>query len=168
MPIQSTQPESLRQRRKNQHFHLDCLWATPYYTLATFSVYHGIFLSLYASAHHPHLTWATGEWMISFPNKDSSDEVGSTEFILFLSHQYMQGCYHNLTMNNPAWAAKTLILWVSAAGGSQAYFSSSKGFYQCGCYCKERLCSQNYLKVCDSVEKWHFHWDHLWDPILHK
>ena len=45
----------------------------------TFSVDPGILVSLYASAHHPYTTLATGEWMIFWPSEDSPVEVGSTE-----------------------------------------------------------------------------------------
>ena len=45
----------------------------------TFSVDPGILVSLYASAHHPHTTLATGEWMIFWPSEDSPIEVGPTE-----------------------------------------------------------------------------------------
>ena len=45
----------------------------------TFSVDSGIVISLYASAHHPYTTLATGEWMIFWPSKDSLVEVGPTE-----------------------------------------------------------------------------------------
>ena len=44
--------------------------------LGTFSVDPGILVSLYASAHHPCTTLATGEWMIFWPSKDSPVEVG--------------------------------------------------------------------------------------------
>ena len=43
------------------------------------SVYPGIVVSLYASAHHPYTTVATGEWMIFWPSEDSPVEVGPTE-----------------------------------------------------------------------------------------
>ena len=45
----------------------------------TFLVNPGILVSLYASAHHPHTTLATGEWMIFWPSEDSLVEVGPTE-----------------------------------------------------------------------------------------
>ena len=45
----------------------------------TFSVDPGILVSLYASAHHPYTTLATGEWMIFWPSEDSPVEVGPTE-----------------------------------------------------------------------------------------
>ena len=41
----------------------------------TFSVDPGIVVSLYASAHHPYTTLATGEWMIFWPSEDG----GQTE-----------------------------------------------------------------------------------------
>ena len=47
--------------------------------LGTFSVNPGILVSLYASAHHPYTTLATGEWMIFWPNKESPIEIWSTE-----------------------------------------------------------------------------------------
>ena len=47
--------------------------------IATFSVDPGILVSLYASAHHPHTTLATCEWMIFWPSEDSPVDVGSTE-----------------------------------------------------------------------------------------
>ena len=45
----------------------------------TFLVDPGILVNLYASAHHPYTTLATGEWMIFWPSKDSPVEVGPTE-----------------------------------------------------------------------------------------
>ena len=45
----------------------------------TFSADPGIVISLYASAHHPYTTLATGEWMIFWPSEDSPVEVGPTE-----------------------------------------------------------------------------------------
>ena len=45
----------------------------------TFSVDPGILVSLYASAHHPYTTLATGEWMIFWPSEDNPIEVGPTE-----------------------------------------------------------------------------------------
>ena len=42
---------------------------------SVFSVDPGILLSLYASAHHPHTTVATGEWIVSWPGKDNPVEI---------------------------------------------------------------------------------------------
>ena len=47
--------------------------------LGTFSVDPGIVVSFCASAHHPHTSLVTDEWMIFWPSKDSSVEVGLTE-----------------------------------------------------------------------------------------
>ena len=78
MPIQSNQPESVRQRRK-----LVFLSKLPLRRhiarWGTFSVEPGILVSLYASAHHPYTTLATSEWMIFWPSEDSHVEVGPTE-----------------------------------------------------------------------------------------
>ena len=46
---------------------------------ATFFIDLGILISLYASAHHPYTTLATGEWRIFWPSEDNPIEVGSTE-----------------------------------------------------------------------------------------
>ena len=62
--------------------------------LDTFSVDPGILVSLYASAHHPHTTPATGEWLIFWPSEDSLVEVGSTEcsrHIVFESSLHVVG-----------------------------------------------------------------------------
>ena len=47
--------------------------------LATYPIDPGILISLYASAHHPYTTLATGEWMIFWPGEDTPVEVRSTE-----------------------------------------------------------------------------------------
>ena len=56
--------------------------------LATFSIYPGILISFYASAHHPYTTLATGEWMIFCPGEDSPVEIESAKLaaILYSSH----------------------------------------------------------------------------------
>ena len=64
--------------KKNWHFRRDCLWDHIAW-LGMFSVNFGIVVSLYASAHHPYTTLATGEWMIFWLSEDSPVEVGSTE-----------------------------------------------------------------------------------------
>ena len=70
--------------KENRRLHGDCLWdAILHNKLATFFVNSGILLSLCASAHHPHTTTATGEWMTSWPGPAKivllNLEVGSTE-----------------------------------------------------------------------------------------
>ena len=47
--------------------------------LATYPIDPGILISLFASAHHPYTTLATGEWMISWPGEDSPVKVRPTE-----------------------------------------------------------------------------------------
>ena len=44
-----------------------------------FLVNPGILVNLYASAHHPYTTLATGKWMTFWPSKDSPIKVGCTE-----------------------------------------------------------------------------------------
>ena len=63
----------------------------------TFSVDPGVLVSLYASAHHPYTTLATGEWMIFWPSKDSPVEVGPTECSRHLKIQSSQVATSNLT-----------------------------------------------------------------------
>ena len=59
----------------------------------TFSVDSGIVVSLYASAHHPYTTLATGEWMIIWPREDSRVEIRITEcsrHLVFKSSLYVR------------------------------------------------------------------------------
>ena len=63
MPIQSNQPENMRQQRK-MAFSLRLLLRCPIARLGTFSVDPGILVSYYASVYHPHTTVATGVRMI--------------------------------------------------------------------------------------------------------
>ena len=63
-----------------------------------------------------------------------------------------------------AWAA---IMHFRISGASQAHFSSFKGCYQHGYYCRERLYSQSAWK-CEIVKKNRcFHQDCLWDAMGH-
>ena len=74
--------------------------------LAMFSIDPGILISLYASAHHPYTTLATGEWMIFWSGEDSPVEVRPTE------------CSRNLVFQSsphvrllPATSNLTMLLW---------------------------------------------------------
>ena len=73
--VKSAQPESVRKLPFLSTMPLRCHIAR----WGTFSVDPGILLSLYASAHHPCTTLATGEWIIFWPSEDSAIEVGPTE-----------------------------------------------------------------------------------------
>ena len=70
--------------------------------LGMFSVNSGILISLYRSAHHPHTTLATGEWMIFWPGEDSLVEVGPTSVaaILKFCHPTCKVDTSNLTMGS--------------------------------------------------------------------
>ena len=56
--------------------------------LAAFSIVPGIIISLYASAHHPYTTLATGEWMIFWPSEVKLGQL-SVAAILKSGHPYM-------------------------------------------------------------------------------
>ena len=76
----------LETAKKNQCF-IETASEPPYCTISHNSIDPGIFITLYASAHHPYTTLATGEWMIFWPSEDSPIEVGSTECIRQLVFQ---------------------------------------------------------------------------------
>ena len=77
--------------------------------LATFSIDPGILISLYASAHHPYTTLATGEWMIFWSGEDSPVKVRSTEcsrHLVFQSSLHVRLLLATLQLTHP-------ILWYS-------------------------------------------------------
>ena len=70
--------------------------------LATYPIDPGILISLYASAHHPYTTLATGEWMIFWPGEDTAIEVGSTEcrrHLVFQSSLHVRLQPYNVPQN---------------------------------------------------------------------